>query len=68
MDEPENLFGSLSAEGKDLAPVSIRLMAAPEYDATCEGRIVESAHHRARGYHCYAFHKPISRFLRARRP
>jgi hypothetical protein len=67
MDETENLFASLSPEGRDLAPVSIRLMAAPEYDTTSEGRIVESAHHRARGYHCYAFHKPISRFLRALR-
>ena len=68
MDETENLFASLSGEGKDLVPVSLRLMAAPDADDTCEGRLVESAHHRARGYHCYAFHKPISRFLPALRP
>jgi hypothetical protein len=68
MDEPENLFWSLSAEGRDLVPVSLRLMAAPDAEDDYEGRIVHSAHHRARGYHCYAFHKPISRPLPTGRP
>jgi hypothetical protein len=68
MNEPENIVASLSAEGRDLAPVSLRLMAAPDEEEDFEGRIVESAHHRARGYHCYAFHKPISRYLPTGRP
>ncbi len=68
MDQPETLLASLSDEGKALVPVNLRLMAAPEPAEDTDERLVESARHRARGYHCYAFHKPISRCLPINRP
>ena len=69
MDQPETtLFASLSQAGQDLVPVNLRLMAPPPDADGGEARIVESSHHRARGYHCYAFHKPISRCLPTNRP
>lgn len=68
MDDPETFFASLSDEGKPLVPVGLRLLAAPEPDTGTEARVAESSHHRSRGYHCYGFHKAISRCLRTNRP
>ncbi len=67
MDESGSLFASLSDEGRELVPVSLRLMPGPG-EVTEDARTAESAHHRSRGYHCYVFHKPISRCLPTRRP
>ncbi len=67
MGARESILESLSTEGRELVPVNLRLMTAPNAGETTDGRLAWSAHHRARGYHCYAFHKPISRCLPVRR-
>jgi hypothetical protein len=59
----EPLFASLSDEGRELVPVHLRLNPAPTPGDYYDARTVVSTHHRSRGYHCYPYHKPISRCL-----
>lgn len=61
MEQLETFFASLSDEGRERAPVSLRLLPLPAPADPLEGRLAESAHHRAQGYQCYAFYKAISR-------
>jgi hypothetical protein len=57
------LFSCLSDEGRDLVPIHLRIIPPPDPGDYVDARTVVSAHHRSRGYHCYPYHKPISRCL-----
>ena len=59
--EPEDLFARLSAEGRQLVPVSYRFLHASPLEAATVMRLVESEPYRATGYVCSAFRKPISK-------
>jgi hypothetical protein len=60
-DDPEDLFGHLSPEGRRLAPVSYRFLRSSPIGAATITRLVESKPYRADGYVCWMFRKPISR-------
>jgi hypothetical protein len=58
------LFDRLSAAGQRLAPVLYRFIATTAAEAQPPTRLAESRHHRAAGYVCHGFHKPISKCRR----
>ncbi|HEY4595534.1 MAG TPA: hypothetical protein VIJ02_03975 [Thermoanaerobaculia bacterium] len=61
-DDPEGLFARLSREGREIAPVGYRFLHPRATRATVL-RLVECRPHRAVGYVCGSFRKPISRCL-----
>jgi hypothetical protein len=58
------LFDRLSAAGRRLAPVLYRFIATLGAGTQPPTRLAESPHHRAAGYVCHGFHKPISKCRR----
>jgi len=60
-EEPEDLLERLSAEGRQLVPVSYRFLHVSPLAAATVMRLVVSAPYRASGYVCSAFRKPISK-------
>jgi hypothetical protein len=64
-DDAENggrrFFDRLSADGQRLVPVLYRFLHRSSAGSQAPTRLAESRHHRAAGYICYPFHKPISK-------
>jgi hypothetical protein len=58
------LFDRLSVAGQALTPVLYRFIATLGAGTQPPTRLAESRHHRAAGYVCYSFHKPISKCRR----
>jgi len=61
--DEDGLFGRLSAEGRQLAPVSYRHSQVSTLRIATHLRLVESRPYRATGYVCSPFRKPISKCL-----
>jgi hypothetical protein len=61
-DRKGDLFARLSPEGKEIAPINYRFLHPRATRATVL-RLVECRPHRAAGYVCSGFRKPISRCL-----
>jgi len=59
----ERFFDLLSADGQRLAPVAYRFLHSQPAGEGGPARLATSRHYRARGYVCFAFHKPISKCL-----
>lgn len=61
-DRKGDLFARLSPDGQQIAPVGYRFLHPRSTRATVL-RLVECRPHRAVGYVCGSFRKPISRCL-----
>lgn len=61
-DDRDDLFARLSPEGREIAPVNYRSLHPRATRATVL-RLVECRPHRAAGYVCGSFRKPISKCL-----
>ncbi|HET9212900.1 MAG TPA: hypothetical protein VFR03_21015 [Thermoanaerobaculia bacterium] len=60
-DDRDDLFTRLSPERREIAPVSYRFLHPRAIRATL--RLVECRPHRAVGYVCGSFRKPVPRCL-----
>lgn len=63
-DRKDGFFARLSPAGREIAPVNYRFLHPRATRATVL-RLVECRPHRAVGYVCGSFRKPISRCLDA---
>jgi hypothetical protein len=63
MPKPERFLDRLTPEARAAAPVSYHLAQPGEAADAGAVRNAESRFHRAAGFECRPFHKPISRLL-----
>lgn len=59
MDAPKTLFERLSEEAQEWVPVALRILPPPGESTPIP--VVTSRRHRAPGYICQSFHRPISK-------
>ncbi|HVT19403.1 MAG TPA: hypothetical protein VHQ90_24900 [Thermoanaerobaculia bacterium] len=60
-EDGERLFDRLTAPGRELVPVAYRFLHLLPPDSAAPVRLAESRFHRATGYVCWRFHRPISK-------